>query len=192
MFSQQINGLLQQNSVTAPSFKGTFARDTIAKVSLGEQRLPASFVVNTANQHEMGQHWVLCFVQQQTQDAWEAVYYDPLGDRIIDSVKRWLSRQGCSRLETNRAPQQAPYSMTCGAFVMYMCYYLAKGRRSFDSILSDFTTNLESNERLAVRFLYTQFGFDFHQDTKPLSREEHVIRMPTELGLLLSDQFQYL
>ena len=193
MFAGQIDQVLRSNRETAKVFRGVYSRDSVVRVEQGGP-LPAAFIVNTAKtDHPYGVHWVLFYLRSGGQ---RGIYFDSLNEdgSFYPEWQHWFSRQGVRELERNTDRYQALYSDTCAAFCMYVLWFLASGGSgsSLSSILATFGSDYDANEKRVRAFVWRQLGFDFAREVKPLSPGEWAAKTPSDMHLLLADQYRFL
>lgn len=126
-----------RNHCTRPLFRGTFARDEIAR----EKPERGIYIVNTAPRSSPGEHWTLFFVSNSV------TYFDSYGIRplhreyydFIHPAETFF--YNCKRL-------QGDFSDTCGQYCLYAAALLSCGFSLEDCTRKFSSANFAFNDKL--------------------------------------------
>ena len=138
-------------------FGGVFMSDLLP---LNRRSTNIFYVVNTLSTHSspsiMG-HYILIYVGKE-----DIVFFDSFGlspANYPTSILRFLQANiGNKRYVDLGTRIQHDLALTCGAFVVYVAYFLCTGGiRKACAMLGRFSRDYKQNDRLVLSFLYRTF-----------------------------------
>ncbi len=134
MDSRTIYAMLKGTSVTATHFGSILAADQLHHIKSDK-----FYIINTANSHEKGKHWVAVYMGDIPE------FFDSLGKRPgYYNFEHLMIRHGPAYL-FNSHQIQADGTSTCGQFCIYYIYKRCLGY-SLSEIANDFSEDLSFNE----------------------------------------------
>jgi hypothetical protein len=105
---------------------------------------PHALIINTDSSNLPGKHWIAIYLPEGGQGE----VMDSYGLLPPTTVQRWLNEQ-TQHWVSNPYLIQPPESDSCGQFCAY--YLIRRSQTdSMCSVLADFTTDLNRNERLVL------------------------------------------
>lgn len=128
-----------QHPCTRPLFRGTFARNEIAR----EKPLPGIYIVNTDPREETGEHWTLFFISSNR----EITYFDSLGTVPLHAEMYDFIGEA-DHFFFNKKRLQAANTTTCGLYCIYVGARLACGHAMSDITAKFSSKYLLANDRL--------------------------------------------
>lgn len=151
MDNHQISKILTSNPVTKKYYIGCFSSKTIPHGLNGTGFL----IVNSGYKKNIIGHWLLFYFNNGKIIFFDSFAKDPLhyGGKILTFYLSYNNR----RLALQR-PSQNEKSMLCGAYCIFVGYYLCKGY-SIDKLVKLISfTNKIKNDRIVEQFLYRLTG----------------------------------
>ena len=146
----ELNTLQLDKKITAPGFLGAFPYDEIpAKPNSGET---FSVILNTDPNDRPGDHWIALIYKAPYYYFCDSYGRSP-GDwtfppDFTSTVKNFI---GKNSYKTNTKLLQQLTSNACGDYCVYFIQEMAK--KSFTQVLSIFSTNSKSNDRLVFDYV---------------------------------------
>lgn len=137
-----------QHPCTRTLFRGTFARDEIAR----EKPEPGAYIVNTDRRREPGKHWVLFFVSPER----VITYFDSLGSVPLHA-EMYDFIGAAKHFFFNKTRLQANDTRTCGLYCLYVAARLSCGQHLRDVMKKFSSKNLLANDRLIPVLVRKEF-----------------------------------
>ena len=127
-------------------FIGAFAAD---EVFLKNSKLPQSFVINTDNKSESGEHWTALIIEQNN----KVLFFDPLGCQLLNNyVLTQIKKIGIKKYIYNSQQIQPINSNGCGfyciAFIIAFHYNI-----SYSKFLKMFSMTTSKNDNICFEFI---------------------------------------
>ena len=142
MNGAQIERALHQDKFGSQSFVGVFAADR-----LPVKEFPGSYVVNTDETGQPGQHWVVFYAADDTVECFESFGKNP-GVYSVH-IKKWLDDMyqvvQCETL-------QSKDSTVCGHYCMFFLLLRSYGF-SYEDVMSAFTSDTVINDKFVCKFI---------------------------------------
>jgi len=142
MNGAQIERALRQDKFASQSFVGVFAADR-----LPVKEFPGSYVVNTDETGQPGQHWVAFYTVDDTIECFDSFGKDP---GVYNAhIKKWLDdTYKVIQCETIQSDDTTVCGQHCLFFILLRSYKL-----SYEDVMSAYTENTEFNDRLVCKFI---------------------------------------
>lgn len=125
-----------------PEFLGAFPSNELPSI----KTYPSALVINIDPSWKAGSHWVACYLASKNHGQ----FYDPLGEKPIPSIKKFLQRN-CNKIQHLAFPVQSRLvtSIACGDHcVVFIC--LRHADVPLDSIIRIFSRDREWNDVMAL------------------------------------------
>ena len=135
----QINEILKNNDVTKDIFIGTYPACIIPET----RKSKYTFVSNTHVHEKPGEHWNAWFVEGDT-----VTFFDSFGRSVFDKTLPAYYRDFVKNfkiVKCNIVQVQHFKSIACGYFCVHFIYLATLGF-NFKHFLSDYSTDLKSND----------------------------------------------
>lgn len=121
MNSNQIMQCLTREKFTRDSFRGVFPRDLLAKRGHVLKNKNNSFVCNTANQNNSGEHWIAMYFDCEGKGE----YFDSYGFAPNSDFAEFLDVNS-QEWTFNTTPLQSPLTTVCGQYCIF--WLICKGK----------------------------------------------------------------
>ena len=147
MDSYEIARYMRLDEKIRDQFYGVYSLDLIPK------KLPIAslVIVNLDYSTDKGSHWVVLHrVNNEVVEHFDSAGKQPKRDIVNNLFSNALS------YKYNNKRVQNYQTDTCGLFCLYYSYHSSRGR-TMQSILSDFSVNLKSNEEMIISFFNNNF-----------------------------------
>ena len=147
MDSYEIARYMRLDEAIRDHFYGVYSRDLIP------QKLPnpSLVIVNLDYSTDKGSHWVVLYrVNNEVVEHFDSAGKQPKKDIVNNLFSNALS------YKYNNKRVQNYQTDICGLFCLYYSYHSSRGR-TMQSILSDFSVNLKTNEEMVIRFFNNNF-----------------------------------
>ena len=148
--TKELDVILKKNSVTKRYFLGTLP----ACVYPQSNRDVYSFITNTGEHDERGEHWNSWFVRKD-----KITFFDSFGrppdDPSLPQHYRDIMKK-FKVIEFNRSQIQGLRSKACGYFCIHFIYIFSLGL-NFESFLDEYYNNFEIND-IVVRDIVTSLN----------------------------------
>lgn len=150
MFASQMEKIILKDPAMRAKYKGIYAKDTLPML-----RHHGGYIANTDESTDIGEHWVLVYLTQQSlffidSFAEEPRYYGKEFEEWIESSSELV------KIRRLTQPLQHPHSHFCGLYVLYFFYYLSR-HYPLDGILKSFSNNSLNNDRKVLSFAKKKF-----------------------------------
>ena len=147
MDSYEIARYMRLDEKIRDQFYGVYSLDLIPK----KLPIPSLVIVNLDYSTDKGSHWVVLHrVNNEVVEHFDSSGKQPKRDIVNNLFSNALSY----KYNTKRV--QNYQTDTCGLFCLYYSYHSSRGR-TMQSILSDFSVNLKSNEEMIISFFNNNF-----------------------------------
>ena len=147
MDSYEIARYMRLDEKIRDQFYGVYFLDLIPK----KLPIPSLVIVNLDYSTDKGSHWVVLHrVNNKVVEHFDSAGKQPKRDIVNNLFSNALS------YKYNNKRVQNYQTDTCGLFCLYYSYHSSRGR-TMQSILSDFSVNLKSNEEMIIRFFNNNF-----------------------------------
>ena len=147
MDSYEIAKYMRLDEKIREQFYGIYSLDLIPK----KLPIPSLVIVNLDYSTDKGSHWVVLHrVNNEVVEQFDSAGKQPKRDIVNNLFSNALS------YKYNNKRVQNYQTDTCGLFCLYYSYHSSRGR-TMQSILSDFSVNLKSNEEMIIRFFNNNF-----------------------------------
>ena len=147
MDSYEIARYMRLDEKIREQFYGVYSLDLIPK----KIPIPSLVIVNLDYSTDKGSHWVvLHWVNNEVVEHFDSAGKQPKRDIVNNLFSNALS------YKYNNKRVQNYQTDTCGLFCLYYSYHSSRGR-TMQSILSDFSVNLKSNEEMIISFFKNNF-----------------------------------
>ena len=147
MDSYKIARYMRLDEKIRDQFYGVYSLDLIPK----KLPIPSLVIVNLDYSTDKGSHWVVLHrVNNEVVEHFDSAGKQPKRDIVNNLFSNALS------YKYNNKRVQNYQTDTCGLFCLYYSYYSSRGR-TMQSILSDFSVNLKSNEEMIISFFNNNF-----------------------------------
>ena len=147
MDSYEIARYMRLDEKNRDQFYGVYSLDLIPK----KLPIPSLVIVNLDYSTDKGSHWVVLHrVNNEVVEHFDSAGKQPKRDIVNNLFSNALS------YKYNNKRVQNYQTDTCGLFCLYYSYHSSRGR-TMQSILSDFSVNLKSNEEMIIRFFNNNF-----------------------------------
>lgn len=147
-----------RNHCTRPLFRGTFARDEIAR----EKSEPGLYVVNTAPRSSRGEHWCLMFVPStiiNNKGNNNILYFDSYGLKpLYKEYYQFIHPRSTFYYNSKRL--QGYGTATCGLYCLYVGALLSCGFSLQECTKRFSSTNFSHNDRLIPTLVRKEFPTD--------------------------------
>ena len=147
MDSYEIARYMRLEEKIRDQFYGVYSLDLIPK----KLPIPSLVIVNLDYSTDKGSHWVV--LHQVNNEVVE--HFDSAGKQPKRDIVNNLFSNALSYKYNNKRVQNYQTD-TCGLFCLYYSYHSSRGR-TMQSILSDFSVNLKSNEEMIISFFNNNF-----------------------------------
>ena len=141
MNGAQIETALRQDKFASQSFVGVFAADR-----LPVKEFPGSYVINTDETGQHGQHWVAFYTVDDTIECFDSFGKNP-GVYSVH-IKNWLGDMyqvvQCDTL-------QSEHSTVCGQYCMFFLLLRSYGF-SYEDVISAFTSDTVISDKFVCKF----------------------------------------
>ena len=130
------------------TFRGVYSCNelSVSPKALGwPNQPPHALIINTDTSNLPGQHWIAIYVTADNRGE----VMDSYGLLPPTTVQRWLNRHTRQWIANNRLIQP-PNSDSCGQFCADYLVQRAKADSMHVVLSSDFTSDLNNNERLVL------------------------------------------
>lgn len=145
MNTLQIYDIIKKDPICSRFFLGVFSRDQLPKKLYN---FPCSFIVNTDNQNEPGEHWLAIYYDEKQ----HATFFDPYGlEPSLYGFETYLNNTSKS-WTYNSTRIQSYFSLLCGQICVFFIYLMSK-KLSLNYISRLFTKDYEKNEKVILNFL---------------------------------------
>jgi hypothetical protein len=137
-------------------FKGVFANDMLPKRI--NRNKDSAYVINSASSDGIGEHWLLVYVNMRSRTT---IWFDSFGKSPEFYNKRisdWCKGLGY-QIQANKKQIQASTSIYCGLYVLYVLYFLARGKRLPETTRA-FSKHLLHNDKIVSKFMMHHFSFN--------------------------------
>ncbi|MCP4393479.1 MAG: hypothetical protein GY804_04325 [Alphaproteobacteria bacterium] len=156
--------MIRKDPPSSRTFFGVYARDKLPVVP--KTFRDTSLILNASDSSSLGSHWLLVFIQPSKK---KLTWFDSFGKHAKhygSSIDEWIKSFGTFKVEANYSRQvQANNSIYCGLFVLYVLYFLSRGR-TLTQILKTFSKHLKNNDRIVSRFAWKKFRFNALREIK--------------------------
>ena len=147
MDSYEIAKYMRLDEKIRDQFYGVYSLDLIPK----KIPIPSLVIVNLDYSTDKGSHWVVLHrVNNEVVEHFDSAGKQPKRDIVNNLFGNALS------YKYNNKRVQNYQTDTCGLFCLYYSYHSSRGR-TMQSILSDFSVNLKSNEEMIISFFKNNF-----------------------------------
>ena len=147
MDSYEIARHMRLDEKVRNQFYGVYSLDLIPR----KLPNPSLVIVNLDYSTDKGSHWVVLHqVNNEVLEHFNSAGKQPKRDIVNNLFSNALS------YKYNNKRVQNYQTDTCGLFCLYYSYHSSRGR-TMQSILSDFSVNLKSNEDMVIRFFNNKF-----------------------------------
>ena len=147
MDSYEIARYMRLDEKIREQFYGVYSLDLIPK----KIPIPSLVIVNLDYSTDKGSHWVVLHrVNNEVVEHFDSAGKQPKRDIVNNLFSNALS------YKYNNKRLQNYQTDTCGLFCLYYSYHSSRGR-TMQSILSDFSVNLKSNEEMIISFFKNNF-----------------------------------
>ena len=147
MDSYEIAKYMRLDEKIREQFYGVYSLDLIPK----KLPIPSLVIVNLDYSTDKGSHWVVLHrVNNEVVEHFDSAGKQPKRDIVNNLFSNALS------YKYNNKRVQNYQTDTCGLFCLYYSYHSSRGR-TMQSILSDFSVNLKTNEEMIIRFFNNNF-----------------------------------
>ena len=147
MDSYEIARYMRLDEKIRDQFYGVYSLDLIPK----KLPIPSLVIVNLDYSTDKGSHWVVLHrVNNEVVEHFDSAGKQPKRDIVNNLFSNALS------YKYNNKRVQNYQTDTCGLFCLYYGYHSSRGR-TMQSILSDFSVNLKSNEEMIIIFFNNNF-----------------------------------
>ena len=147
MDSYKIARYMRLDEKIRDQFYGVYSLDLIPK----KLPIPSLVIVNLDYSTDKGSHWVVLHrVNNEVVEHFDSAGKQPKRDIVNNLFSNALS------YKYNNKRVQNYQTDTCGLFCLYYSYHSSRGR-TMQSILSDFSINLNSNEEMIISFFKNNF-----------------------------------
>ena len=147
MDSYEIARYMRLDEKIRDQFYGVYSLDLIPK----KLPIPSLVIVNLDYSTDKGSHWVVLHrVNNEVVEHFDSTGKQPKRDIVNNLFSNALS------YKYNNKRVQNYQTDTCGLFCLYYSYHSSRGR-TMQSILSDFSVNLNSNEEMIISFFKNNF-----------------------------------
>ena len=147
MDSYEIARYMRLDEKIREQFYGVYSLDLIPK----QIPIPSLVIVNLDYSTDKGSHWVVLHrVNNEVVEHFDSAGKQPKRDIVNNLFSNVLS------YKYNNKRVQNYQTDTCGLFCLYYSYHSSRGR-TMQSILSDFSVNLKSNEQMIISFFKNNF-----------------------------------
>ena len=147
MDSYKIARYMRLDEKIRDQFYGVYSLDLIPK----KLPIPSLVIVNLDHSTDKGSHWVVLHrVNNEVVEHFDSAGKQPKRDIVNNLFSNALS------YKYNNKRVQNYQTDTCGLFCLYYSYHSSRGR-TMQSILSDFSVNLKSNEEMIISFFNNNF-----------------------------------
>ena len=147
MDSYEIARYMRLDEKIREQFYGVYSLDLIPK----KIPIPSLVIVNRDYSTDKGSHWVVLHrVNNEVVEHFDSAGKQPKRDIVNNLFSNALS------YKYNNKRVQNYQTDTCGLFCLYYSYHSSRGR-TMQSILSDFSVNLKSNEEMIISFFKNNF-----------------------------------
>ena len=147
MDSYEIARYMRLDEKIREQFYGVYSLDLIPK----KIPIPSLVIVNLDYSTDKGSHWVV--LHRVNNEVVE--HFDSAGKQPKRDIVNHLFSNALSYKYNNKRVQNYQTD-TCGLFCLYYSYHSSRGR-TMQSILSDFSVNLKSNEEMIISFFKNNF-----------------------------------
>lgn len=143
---------LSHHPVVKPFFRGVFARDELASITL---TAPSLYVVNTDLARNAGIHWTTIFLPENA----NALYFDSFGFAPLFFDYYCFLERHSPYFYFNKAQIQSVESVLCGEFCMYLAYMLCSGK-TLEQYRSKFSLTAPTLNDAIIKTLFRKvFGY---------------------------------
>lgn len=149
MNTKEIDALMRN----APSYRGTFSRDTIPDVT-------GLMIVNTDPSHLPGTHWIAIFIDPRRQ---RGEYFDSFGRPPDEHFNNYMNAH-CSNWIYNKRQLQSIVSKYCGYYCVVYCLLRSAGKDMI-SFIKIFSRDTGYNDVLIKKCLRLIVGKLFSNNT---------------------------
>ena len=147
MDSYEIARYMRLDEKIREQFYGVYSLDLIPK----KIPIPSLVIVNLDYSTDKGSHWVVLHrVNNEVVEHFDSAGKHPKRDIVNNLFSNALA------YKYNNKRVQNYQRDTCGLFCLYYSYHSSRGR-TMQSILSDFSVNLKSNEEMIISFFKNNF-----------------------------------
>jgi hypothetical protein len=138
MYTSELIDLLKKDKYSRKSFCGVVPYD---KLPIRRIRRPCSFIINTQDSTEPGEHWVAIYLPKRG----KLEYFDSYGfTPTLPAIYKIIDLNGKYYIHNNETIQGVD-SNNCGLFTLFYIYFRARGY-SMNQYLKFFITNKTHND----------------------------------------------
>ncbi len=161
MNSKELLHALRTCPVTRPFYRGVYPADVaIARHKHHRQYAPCMIIINTDNDGQEGEHWLVFFYQ--TKDHLDV--FDPLGQApyTYPNLTDFFNSHSIGCIMFNSRQVQSLISNLCGAHCLFYCCKRCEvkdGRmKSMKTIISKYySTNVDYNDCMVLNYINKKF-----------------------------------
>ena len=148
MNGRDVDLILKNNSVTKHLYTGTFP----ACISPGTNRASYSFISNTQEHNEPGDHWVGWFIRDGKVTFMDTFGRAPDDETFPNYFSDFIEK--FDNVEFSRVQIQSISSRLCGFFCIQFVYIMSLGLE-IDSFINEYTTDTLVNDILVYDFVHS-------------------------------------
>jgi hypothetical protein len=170
MDTKEIKNCLEQYEFLGKTSLGVFPADMLPTQF---KQLPASFIANTDDSRNPGQHWVAFYVANDG----KLEYFDSYGFKPVNKLLQNYINKNLKKHTFNKKRLQGEMSTTCGQYCLSYLFY-----RNLDISMCDYAGKFNANDfhenDHKVQDI-VEYYFDF---SSPLFQNENLNQICKALG----------
>ena len=144
--TQELDAVLKSNAVTKKSFLGTFPACMIPKT----RRTFYSFITNSEEHDESGEHWNAWIVERTTLTFFDSFSRDPTDPQFPEHYREIIKNFDTVRYVSRRI--QSLKSVFCGHFCIHFIYIMSLGL-DVESFLEDYSKKYSRNDDIVLSII---------------------------------------
>lgn len=145
--TEDLNKILKNDLVTSKTYLGAFPSCIFPKT----KKKQYSWISNTDNHVEKGEHWVCWFVNGNKVNFFDSYGRHPDDSTLPFNFQEFANQFNVIKFSTKRV--QRWDSSACGYFCVHFIYVLSLGL-DYDVFLNDYSkSNFKMNDYFAVNFV---------------------------------------
>lgn len=149
MKGYQLLQMINLDREGSKTFGGLYAID---QLNFNFPNRDVYYICNTDRYENRGKHWIVIYNKK---DSSYIEYFDSLGHKPNNKFINFMS-QSKKNILYNKKRLQSRISKACGYFCLYFIYLRCRNV-DFYSILDNFSSDVQNNEKYVVDFIHNSF-----------------------------------
>lgn len=150
MNTHQIMLCLSEDRLTRDAFRGVFAKDLLLKHGRVISGKDNSFVCNTADSRNSGEHWTAIYIDRDARGE----YFDSYGFAPNEVFTDFLEKY-CIEWTFNTTPLQSPLTTVCGQYCIFWLHGKGQSVKSDDIVEK---LNVPDSDRIVLNFVNKHYS----------------------------------